>query len=437
MKTPPAYYLCLILLVCDIVFLSLQYLHDFIWLQPIALCFASIYCVCYLRLITARNVPFMNLRSIVLPFLCFKLFAFVLLAFIVWDPASIDLGDASAYHIPRALSIDNPVEYLFLDYGDYNGRLTHVFLWAVIFLCRLLGVSPSEYKIACIYYFLNTILVVASAIIVYSFIKRFYANQLAIRSSVTLLCSPFVLGYSLLPQKESLFMFLSVLAFCSISSIPSNRSSVFLFLTATLAATLERFYVLPFLILSLFLEKLYLLRRSRRFLLFFLFILIPLLIALSVKVLSFLSLESAQFMMSNSLDSNVGSESYSFGSTGIVGNFLKVSFGPAGLPRFINNFMLHSDAGGGFIYVSSLILTQLLVPLCLFVSLTNIKSPGSIVLLGLYAYLMLTVPHVYVFKLLEIYVLLAVYPPLSTGIGDCLVMLSRGRISFRGFKSKV
>lgn len=430
------YYFCLFLLICDIVFRSFTRLHHFLWLQPIILCFASIYCICYLRLITAKNVRLMSLRSIILPFLCFKLFAFVLLAFFVWDPANIDLGDATTYHIPRALSIDDPLQYLFLDYGDYNGRLTHVFLWATISLCRLLSVSPSEYTIACIYYFLNTAFVVSSAIIVYLSVRQSYSTHLASRSSVTLVLSPLVLGYSLLPQKESLFMFLSVLVLCSVCSISFNRSSAFLFLAATLAATLERFYVLPFLLLSLFVQNRHLFIRSRRFFLFFLFIFFPLLVGLCLKISSFLDLETAQFMMNNSLDSNVGSESISFG-TGFVGNFLKVSFGPASLLRYFKGFMVQSDTGAGFISISSLILAQLLVPLCLFVSLINIKSHGSMVLLSLYIYLVLTVPHVYAFKLLEIYVLLAVYPPLATAIGDSFGMLNLGRISFQGLKTKV
>ena len=416
------------MLVCDIIARSFLYSCDVAWIEPLNFCLAILYAAVYLRLIVCQNIHSLSLRSLLLPYLFYRLLAFILLAFIIWDPSNIDFGDASSYHIPRALSIDNPLEYLFRAQGDYNGRLSHVLLWMTISLVRALRAYYMEYSIASIYYCINTLFVLASAVIVHSFVRRTYANHIACRSTAILLCSPLVLGYSFLPQKESLFLLLSVLAFCSICSLSSGISSIFVFALATLLATFERFYVLPFFVFSFLLQNFYLLRHSSRFLRTFLFIFVPILFLLCFKVSSFLSVETAQFMMNTSLDSNVGGGSYSFGLSGLAGNIFKVSFGPAGLPRYFSQFMIHSYASFGFVYLSGLILSQLLVPISLFASLRYPRSPGSLILLGLYAYLVFTVPHVYAFKLLEIYVILAVYPPLATAISDSLSLFGRLRL---------
>jgi hypothetical protein len=162
----------------------------------------------------------LKLKYILYLFIIIKFYIF-LLAFFDIDFAENYFhflsGDANHYHIPSALninSIHNLVSHLLSPTFNFNGRLTHVFLFLSNEFMPVF-VSNLYYNMALNAYLINFIFNLLTLFFVYRMVYEYYNHYIPARKAALFIAlNPFFLYYSSMVQKEALiFLALSMLCY--------------------------------------------------------------------------------------------------------------------------------------------------------------------------------------------------------------------------------
>jgi len=363
--------------------------NDFLNIAVTIIASAYAYCYIYLFFYPSAKIS-LSLNLVVVVYLISR---FIQLYSFHTYSSFQDLGDATSLHIPAALTIDDPLEYLFsMDYG-FNGRLTHVYIYSITKLLSSLSISVTTQSIFTAVYVANTVLVLWSAKLAFSCSVRCYGRDVAIKSFLLLVFNPFLLSYSALIQKEAPLLFLSLLFLYLSLLVMSNFLRFVIYLPVLFAILVDRFVMVPFLLayavvlrpkctsryplplssIGLYLMALFIMTRVFDF-----------------SVFSFL-VESRQSGFAEDVSSSY------VASNSLASNLLRVFLGPFLLPRYL----LNSWEG---LPLSALALSWAIVQFILY-NLINILSltlsnPVRSLFAGTLIAMSLTLPTASAFKFL-------------------------------------
>jgi hypothetical protein len=176
-------------------------------------------------IIVVFSDSYLKFKNILYLFIVIKSYIFII-SFLDYNIADkyfhfLD-GDANHYHIPAALQIssfENIIPHLLSSTFNFNGRLTHVFLFIASYTMPILS-KDIYFNIALNAYLINFIFNILTLLIIYKTVFTYFNNRLLASKAVLFIAlNPFFLYYSCMPQKEALiFLSLSMLCYFLVSS---------------------------------------------------------------------------------------------------------------------------------------------------------------------------------------------------------------------------
>lgn len=323
-------------------------------------------------------------------FLSIKIYILLLLIFFPENFSTYYLNhessDAGRYHIPRSINLANNYNYVdFLsNFSEFNGKLTQVVLALGYSVLSYAGLNEIR-DLAIFFYFFSLPLTLIIIVNLNKIFSHLHANSSSRAFLLWLfLFNPFFNYYSIIPQKE-LLLFVGLVLFLRFLF---TRELLFL-VTSSALFFFERPYFIAFQAFALiFLFRGWLLYK------------VSFILSMSAFVHVFYGFDRAYYTWVSyriNMFNNTGDVSHLDNST--FSNFLRIVFGPSAL-RGINT-------DSNIFYGSYYLLVPFISCLILYASYCSFRKLrfNSILLVGIFTFLILPSHSVMKFTLLTVFIL--------------------------------